>query len=347
MVSGNTRFWLLVALATSACTLGNPDSGTDPGGDQADAGNSGDQCVPFDRIGCNNGNPTYFDSCGQAQEEIAECLAAQVCVDGQGACCDAAPTAGLVPAYPWPLQVFWGFETPGAEVVLEAELVADPGSEFSLSLDTSMRIDGNLFYFSFENWLPPDPDGGSTKGIRLYRVGTSSLDEIRASESADIEQGLVGDGEVRLVYRHAWSTGNYRIRLLRAEAQGEADWFDLYITIPGQPELNAGGILAPRAAPGTPATARDISSWYKTTNFEWNDYPALASGVTATYDLISTIDARIAVTVDGAAPATTRTSYGRDDGDREWLNTEATRDGDRVRMWFGPTAARCTPAGLL
>lgn len=117
-------------------------------------------------------------------------------------------------------------------------------------------IDGTGMYFGLQT-------SPTRRNTIFSRFGTTDLTNVREAEGGDHEAGTYEGPFVSVRRRYEWGVGCHVVRLERAEASGEADWFDLSVTdVATGTRTYVGGLRFPRAVPGKPASiANGGGSW--------------------------------------------------------------------------------------
>jgi len=174
---------------------------------------------------------------------------------GAASCCRPAVTTGTFSLPAHTVYVTWEFESGGmSELRAQVEIQTDPGTEVGLTFSPcSATIDDSHFYFAVQTDLHDPETGGIGKGILFSRYGSMDPADARPALSgfavSSAESDFVG---VRLPFE--WGAHGYIMQLARAEADGDADWFDLTITrVADGVETYAGSLRFPRRAPAVPA----------------------------------------------------------------------------------------------
>ena len=222
----------------------------------------------------------------------------------------------------------WTFNQKLYELQHKISIFNDPGNTVGIYFQLyESNIDGNHFYYGIQTIT------GSNHGLIFSRWGTRDLANVRTapggwSESAGYEGDFVG---IRLNYD--WANGDYTVRFTRAEADGAADWFDLYIANSSGTEQYVGGIRFQRSNSSTPATIDSYGgSWLE-----------VYHGPTQSDD-IPFWEIKLSPTAnDGQLQPTTASSdYS------ELPNSDIFKDTNKnVYMIVGSKTPRCHPKGKL
>ncbi len=156
--------------------------------------------------------------------------------------------------------VRWGFPSPLVSIQWDLCIVLDPGEAVGEYLALfNGTIDGSQFYLGLQTDVShPGAHRGIGKGLIFSTWWSFDASDSRIAEDGFVEKGT-HEGKfigVRRPYR--WSTGNYRVTLIRSEAEAVAgstrDWFDLYIEPIGEAQAESAGADAAHADPRGRAT---------------------------------------------------------------------------------------------
>ncbi len=333
----SAQILIFLLIAQSAWIVGcddptprDGDADVDGGGDEGDADVDGG--VDAGRDGDD------ADAGGDGGDTCPDCTEDQVCVDGL--CCRPPTPSGsfLLPAHT--SYVHWTF--PGAavsELEFTVEILNDPGTDVGLYLSPiNTSVDDTPFYLGLQTNVVQPGVGAAGKAIVFSRWDSLDPADTRAAEAGFIEVGT-HEGEfvgVRLPYD--WTAGTYQLRLERAEAEGDGDWFDLYVVdVTASEERFAGGLRFPRSVTASPGT---IDPFITT-------FTEVYMGVTD-YGLVPMWHVALWATTDGAPATTARSEYPAYPY-AEYPNTDVSYDATSslVHMVYGGDTARCHAAGTL
>jgi hypothetical protein len=283
------RSFLVCTLLTAvlAATLGAcSDSpaevadGQPPTVDAAPAPDAG-ACTTHHATTCYLKNVFWVDSCDKVEELKQVCGSKTSCLEGL--CCETAQTAG---AFKLPAHTIWIKWTFVDEAIDKLEfpikILSDPGDGVGLYMAPfNGQIDGTNFYLGLQTTIHKPSVGRVGKGLIFSRWKTQSADDLRIapggfSQVSDHEGEFVG---VRLEY--AWTTGDYTVRLQRAESDGARDWFDLYIKDAAGKETFIGGLRFPRLVSAVPASIKRVGTTFTEVYWNADDYGAVPAWHTA------------------------------------------------------------------
>ncbi len=174
---------------------------------------------------------------------------------------------------------------------------------------------------------------GIGQQVIFSRFGTVDLSNVRLGTGAAQYPGTNEGPYVRILMKYPFGIGCYTVRVSRAEASGEADWFDMYVGPEGGTETFVGGIKFPRATAGVGATILNGGgSWVE-------DYSTESSIFNIPYTHI---------TLKASAEANTKAIHANSNYSalpNSDIYYEAAKQ--LVHMELGYRTPRCTPAGQL
>lgn len=170
------------------------------------------------------------------------------------------------------IYVHWDFADPLDALEFDLTIHSDPGSDVGEYLAPfSGYIDGSQFYFGLQTDIQhPETMRGVGKGLIFSTWWSFDEADIRVAEDGFHQLGTHEGKFVGVRRTFEWTTGDYRVALLRANVDmvngREHDWFDLMITpiAPRQgradprpdavgPTAWIGAMRFPRRTPGVPA----------------------------------------------------------------------------------------------
>ena len=209
--------------------------------------------------------------------------------------------------------------------------VNDPGNAQGLYFQTyDFAVDGEGTYHGLQ------VDSLGRRAI-FSRFGTTDLGNVRLGPGANQFAGTNEGPYVRILSPYAWTAGCYTVRVSRAEAQGERDWFDMYVSRDGDASPTyIGGIRFDRQTPGVPARlANGGGTWIEAYSAVPSvfDIPYAHITVTSTANL-------------GAAAALHAVGIYNSDG-RDNCDTSYDPASKLIHMTVGAHTPRCHAAGPL
>jgi hypothetical protein len=110
--------------------------------------------------------------------------------------------------------------------------------------------------------------GIQTTGMVIWsRWNTGDLSNVRpAAGTSTVSSTELGAQFVSLRRQYpSLPSGHYKTRIVRAEYDGTGDWFQYYVTFPGQTEQHIGDIRFPRKSANIPASFNDGGG-------QWNEF---------------------------------------------------------------------------
>ncbi len=208
-----------------------------------------------------------------------------------------------------------------------AQVLNNPGNtsnEFLQLYDANIDNAGQYF-------------GIQTTGRVLFTAwNTSDMSGIYAAPGAYAVNGAETGNAFISIRRDFGSlpTGQYTVEVQRSIFDGTGDWFEYFVTFPGQPRQHIGSIRFRRATAGVPAAFRDGGgSW---TEFWTNNGNTLQP--------VPLWQVKVAVTGNnGLVPNSARSTYS------SMPNSDifAESPGGYVNMTLGGNTSRCHPAGFM
>lgn len=182
------------------------------------------------------------------------------------------PTTGRIKMPCHALYAHWEFAAPLDALEFDLTIHGDPGTSVGEYLAPfSGSIDGSQFYFGLQTDIQhPETMEGVGKGLIFSTWWSFDRSDIRVAEDGFHQLGTHEGKFVGVRRTFEWTTGDYRVALLRADVDvvngREFDWFDLTIT-PTSPHVSSraprpdeagsttwiGAMRFPRRTPGIPA----------------------------------------------------------------------------------------------
>lgn len=277
-------------------------------------------------------------------EDVVTCsgeLGACIAPHGHVMCCRPPVLDGTFTLPSHTMWVQWTMDAAGLSM-LEFHLVMenDPGPSVGhYFAPCNGTIDGTMFYLGIQTNLSHPDDGDIGKGLLFSRWDTLDPADARAGSGGfTVTSSSEGDfASTRMAY--AWAPGPYTLRLARAEADGEQDWFDLtMIDEASGDETYVGGLRFPRASAGVPAA---ISPAFTT-------FTEIYAYVEAYRDVTDLVVAFTAAGNDGIAPVSARLEYPAWPT-AEFPNADGYFDGEAglVHLHHGAGIGRCHAPGEL
>ncbi|HEU4537447.1 MAG TPA: hypothetical protein VFS00_25185, partial [Polyangiaceae bacterium] len=264
-----------------------------------------------------------------------------VCAEGAcppGGCCPPPESVG---ALRLPAHVTWTEFSFGPNGLNELEVVVDiendPGSGVGLYFaPIDSYIDDAPMYLGLQTNLNRPKAGPVGKGFIFSQFGTLERAAIRTVPGGFFEQGTHEGDFVGVRLARAWSPGRYVLRLARAEAEGEADWFEYRVREEATgDEFSVGALRFARRQPGAPATiAPSVTS-----------FTEVYSGA-AGYDRVPGFRLGFRATGDGQAPLWASSEYpafpwAEYPYSDQWYEPSS----GLIRVAFGAGTPRCHEAG--
>jgi hypothetical protein len=171
-----------------------------------------------------------------------------------------------------------------SSITMEIEVLNDAGTGSTLYYQSyDGRINGLYFYMGIQ-----------TNGMTLFSIfGAGEPVNARTGPGSTITNDLEL-GDQFLSVRHQYGSlpvGTYTTRLTKAEGGASGDWFDYYLTRPGESEQFIGGIRVARPVADTPLFMSDKGGTW--TEFWANNYADRPLLPVPEFTVISTVkDAR-------------------------------------------------------
>jgi len=165
------------------------------------------------------------------------------------------------------LNTSWQFDAPSSRMEWDVTVHVDPGSSTGEYLGLfNGTIDGSSFYLGMQtNMSNPALGRGVGKGLIFSTWWSFDEADIRVAPGGYREMGTHEGRFIGVRQTYPWTTGDYRVALARAEADGDHDWFELTITPTDPPMAQGdrsvatgpteliGALRFPRRSPGEPA----------------------------------------------------------------------------------------------
>ena len=235
--------------------------------------------------------------------------------------------------------VYWTFEEPGEELVVDVTIHDDPGEEVGLYFSPyCAEIDSTTFYFGIQTNVSRPQMGNTGKGLIFSRWDTRDLADLRTAGDG-FHESAGYEGDFVSVRRNVdWSPGTYTIRLYRAEQDGDSDWFELEFTDHATNQvIPIGALRFPRADTALAATIQPRGA----------AFTEIYSGVRKARD-VPTWHVDLRPRLDGISPTMISSKYpstprGRPHEADVWYVGEE----GRVHMTFGHGIERRHDAGVL
>ena len=266
----------------------------------------------------------------------ALCGAAQVCVEGR--CCTPPVPSG---AFQLPAHVSWvdyTFAGPAAAIEFAVRIVNDPGTKVGLYFAPMQgTIDGITFYFGIQTDVNKPNVGSTGKGIIFSRWDTLDPAMTRVAAGGFIEIGTHEGNFVGVRQNLAWTTGDYTLRIARAEGDATGDWFDATIKDAAGTVTPIGGLKFGRQVAATPAAIAAQGTLFCEIYSGATDYAAVPAW---SLEVRALADGAPAVNAVSEYPAYPYAAY----PNKDTFYDPAT---DRVHLTYGGMTPECHPAGTL
>lgn len=210
------------------------------------------------------------------------------------------------------------------QVAHEIDVINNPSStsDFYIQLyDANIGASGQYY-------------GIQTTGFVIWsRWGTNDTSNIRPGPGAVALNGVeTGSNFISLRKDHgSLPSGHYKTRIVRAEFDGVGDWFQYYVTFPGQSEEHIGDMRFPRKTAGVQASFSDGGG-------QWNEF---WDNNGSSLKPVPLLQLNVKITVDGwVTAAQARGHYSpMPNSDMYVLDTP----GGYIHYDMGSTTGRCHP----
>lgn len=201
----------------------------------------------------------------------------------------------------------------------------------------SGAIDGTPAYLGLQTDVADNARGISVgKGVVFSRWDSQDPSDVRVAPGGFAEIGAHEGKFVGVRITYPWEVGEYRVRLVRAEADGARDWFELSIQSARQPATSTlvGALRFPRKKTSTPAAIDPNVTAFSEVYKGATTYAEVPAWV---FDLHALGDTHPAVAIQTEYPAFPYERFRN-------VDTYYQPKLDAVRIAFGGQTAQCHKA---